>query len=270
MAKLAISCTASLLLFGLFYTLFVFFMSEKLTQSTQQNLNHDLAAQLVADKKIVHGGRIDEKAMKDTFMQYMTINPSIEIYYLDLNGKIISYSAEPGRVKRESVNLQPVKEFIAGDEAYLLLGDDPRAHDRQKPFSVTPIPDKENPQGYLYVVLQGEEFAAAYDQQSQNAVLTLSIMVLAGSLLLGLLVWLFVFNWLTLRLKQLQEKVRKFAEDDFQNPEIFHQPVLSQQAGDEIVQLQGHIASMGLHITQQWKALKQQETLRRVKVAHIS
>ena len=269
-AKLAVGLAASLLLVGLFYTLFVVLMAEKLTQSTQQNLNHDLAAQLVADKKIVHEGRIDEKAMKDTFMQYMVINPSIEIYYLDLNGRILSYSAEPGKVKRESVSLLPVKEFIKGSEMTLLLGDDPRSHDRQKPFSVTPIPDKDNPQGYLYVVLQGEEFAAAYDQQSQNAILTLSIMVLAGSLLLGLLIGLFVFNRLTLRLKRLQDKVKKFAEDDFQNPEIFHQTELHRQAGDEIVQLQEHIASMGQHITQQWKALKQQDKLRRDMVANIS
>lgn len=269
-AKLAISLAASLLLVGMFYTVFVILMAEKLTQSTQQNLNHDLAAQLVADKQIVHDGRIDEKAMKDTFMQYMAINPSIEIYYLDLSGKIISYSAEPGKVKRESVNLLPIKEFINGNKIYPLLGDDPRAHDRQKPFSVTPIPNNNNHEGYLYVVLQGEEFATAYEKQTQNTLLTLSTMVLAGSLLLGLLIGLFVFNRLTLRLKRLQEKVKQFADDDFQNPDIFYQTASSKQSGDEIAQLQQHISSMGQHITQQWKALKQQDKLRRDMVANIS
>lgn len=269
-AKLAIGLAASLLLVGLLYTLFVILMAEKLTQSTQQNLNHDLAAQLVADKKIVRKGRIDEKAMKDTFMQYMTINPSIEIYYLDLNGHIISYSAEPGKVKRDSVNLLPINEFIKGNKIYPLLGDDPRAHDRQKPFSVTPIPDHERPEGYLYVVLQGEEFAAAYEKQTQNTILTLSTMVLAGSLFLGLLIGLFVFNRLTLRLKRLQDKVKRFADDDFQNPDIFYQALSHQKSGDEISQLQHHIAIMGQHITQQWKALKQQDKLRRDMVANIS
>ncbi|MFW2373726.1 MAG: sensor histidine kinase [Gammaproteobacteria bacterium] len=269
-AKLAIGLATSLLLVGLFYTLFVIFMAEKLSQSTQQNLNQHLAAQLVADKKIVHEGRIDKKAMKQTFMQYMTINPSIEIYYLDLAGNIISYSAEPGKVKRESVSLAPIQAFINGHELYPLLGDDPRAHDRQKPFSVTPIPNENNPQGYLYVVLQGEEFAAAYEKQTQNTFLTLSLMVLAGSLLLGLFIGLFVFNRLTLRLKHLQDKVKRFANDDFQNPAIFEQLHSAQQPGDEIAQLQDHIATMGQHITRQWKALKQQDKLRRDMVANIS
>ena len=269
-AKLAIGLTASLLLVGFVYTLFVFFMTEQLTQSTQQNLNQDLAAQLVSDNKIVHEGRIDEKAMKHTFMQYMTINPSIEIYYLDLNGKILSYSAEPGKVKRESVSLLPIKEFINGSNVYPLLGDDPRDHNRLKPFSVTPIPDERNQEGYLYVVLQGEDFSAAYEMQTQNTMLTLSFMVLAGSLLLGLLFGLFVFNRLTLRLKRLQENVKQFADDDFQKPDIFNQALTSPSAGDEIAQLQQHIATMGKHITQQWKALKQQDKLRRDMVANIS
>lgn len=269
-AKLAITLAASLLLVGLLYTVFVIFMAEKLTQSTQQSLNHDLATQLVSDNKIVHGGSIDEKAMKATFMQYMTINPSIEIYYLDLAGNILSYSADPGKVKRASVNLTPIKEFINGTGIYPLLGDDPRDHDRLKSFSATPIPDKENPQGYLYVVLQGEEFAAAYEQQTQNTLLTLSIMVLSGSLLLGLLIGLFVFNRLTLRLKRLQDKVKQFAADDFHSPEIFQHRLDSQQPGDEIAQLEHHIANMGQHITQQWEALKQQDKLRRDMVANIS
>ena len=200
----------------------------------------------------------------------MTINPGIEIYYLDLNGKIISYSAEPGKVKRESVNMRPIKEFIASDETDLLLGDDPRAHDRQKPFSVTSIPDNKSPQGYLYVVLQGEGFVAAYEKQTQNTLLTLSIMVLSGSLLLGLLFGLFVFNRLTLRLKRLQDKVKKFAEDDFQNPDIFQHVLPVQVPGDEIAQLQTHISTMGQHIAQQWEVLKQQDKLRRDMVANIS
>ena len=269
-AKLAIGLTASLLLVGLMYTVFVFFMTEKLTQSTQQNLNQDLAAQLVSDNKIVHEGRIDEKAMKHTFMQYMTINPSIEIYYLDLDGKILSYSAEPGKVKRESVSLLPINEFIHGSSVYPLLGDDPRDHDRLKPFSVTPIPNEKNPQGYLYVVLQSEDFAAVYEQQTQNTILTLSFMVLAGSLLLGLFFGLFVFNRLTLRLKQLQENVKRFADDDFQAPDIFHQSASAQQHRDEIAQLQQHISTMGQRIAQQWNALKQQDKLRRDMVANIS
>ncbi|MDH5484875.1 MAG: sensor histidine kinase [Gammaproteobacteria bacterium] len=268
-AKLSIGLVISLLVVGLSYTLFVDFITEKYTQSAQQDLNQNLASQLVADKKIVHNGEIDEDALKQTFMQYMSINPSIEIYYLDLQGNIISYSAEPGRVKRNSVALEPISAFLGGSAIFPLLGDDPRSHDRIKPFSVTIIPDKQNPQGYLYVVLQGEEFIAAYEKQTQNYIFTLAGTVLAGSLFLGLLMGLFSFKRLTLPLRELQHNVSKFASSDFHDPVIFNANA-GITSGDEIAELQHHIENMSARITEQWRALKYQDKLRRDMVANIS
>ena len=157
--KLATGLGLILLIVGLSYTVFASYMLQQINQSSQQLINQDLAQNLVNDKKIVHEGKIDEKAMKDTFMQYMTINPSIEIYYIDLKGKILAYSAEPGKVKRNTISLQPIKHRLEKDQPgnnqlektdqLNILGDDPRSHETKKPFSVTPIPSRENPRGYL-------------------------------------------------------------------------------------------------------------------------
>ena len=76
----------------------------------------------------------------------MTINPSIEIYWLDTTGAILAYSAEPAVVKRDRVALEPIRAFLAGAELPI-LGDDPRSHDARKSFSVTPIPATEPPEG---------------------------------------------------------------------------------------------------------------------------
>ena len=78
------------------------------------------------------------------FHDYMTINPSIEIYLIDLEGTILSFSADPGVVKRKRVSLGPVRAFLSGDDAYPVLGDDPRSHDGHKAFSVTPVPSDES------------------------------------------------------------------------------------------------------------------------------
>ena len=153
--KLATGLAVILILVGITYTLFAGFLATKLNFSTQQVLGHDLAQNLVSDNKIVKGERIDKNAMKDTFMMYMNINPDIEIYYLDLEGNIIAHSAEPGKVKLQRVSVEPIKSFLAGSRANPLLGDDPRGKNLKKPFSVTPIPNKINPKGYLYVVLSG-------------------------------------------------------------------------------------------------------------------
>lgn len=132
--------------------------------------------------------------MKDTFMQYMSINPSIEIYYLDLQGNILAYSAEPGKVKRNSVNLAPIKNRINNPNNTNSLGDDPRSHDIRKAFSATTIPNTTKPEGYLYVVLQGEEITAALNSKTHNTIIYLSGIILAGSLVVGLLIGLYIFS----------------------------------------------------------------------------
>jgi len=269
-AKLAIGLAIILILVGLAYTLFAGFLANELNQSTQQVLNQNLARTLVLDNKIVKGETIDKNAMKDTFMMYMSINPDIEIYYIDLQGKILAYSAEPGKVKRERINLEPIRDFLSGSPVYPLLGDDPRGESLQKPFSVTPIPNRQNPKGYLYVVLLGERYTAAHDSQSHNYMMTLGGSVLGGSLLLGLAMGLYIFNRMTLRLRTLKKRVRDFVASDFQKPSILSQGKHLTMRGDEIDELHYDVARMSACITDQWAALKQQDKLRREMVANIS
>ena len=266
--KLATGLAVMLLIVGLSYTIFASYMIQKINQQSQQLINHDLAKNLVNDKKIVHHGKIDEKAMKETFMQYMTINPSIEIYYLDLQGKILAYSAEPNKVKRNAVDLKPILQSIKASD-HILYGDDPRSHDIKKAFSVTPIPSKENVQGYLYVVLQGEQLTNTLNIQSQNTVVYLGGIVMTGSLIIGLLIGLYLFYRINQRIVTLQGKLANFIEDEYT---ISHENNFESNLipGDEINDLERHISRMASHIQQQLSALKQQDKLRREMVANIS
>ncbi len=269
-AKLAIGLATTLIVVGLIYTLFAGFLLNRLHQSTQQTLNRNLAENLVSDNKIVKGKTIDKNAMKDTFMMYMSINPDIEIYYIDLQGNILAHSAEPGKVKRQRIDLQPIRSFLSGSPIYPLLGDDPRGESLQKPFSVTPIPDIHTPQGYLYVVLLGEQYAAAQASQSHNYMLTLGGSILGGSLLLGLTMGLYIFNRLTLRLRTLTQQVSEFVASNFEEPAILSVDNNQSLIGDEIDELHHGVAQMSDRISDQWAALKQQDELRREMVANIS
>ena len=268
-AKLALGLVIILLSVGLLYTFSVTYLAHRWQQTATQELNRNLAINLVNDKRIVHDGKIDSDAMKKTFMAYMTINPSIEIYYLDLNGKILSYSADPGKVKRDSVSLAPIQQFLSGNAMLPLLGDDPRSHDGKKTFSVTPIPDARHPQGYLYVVLQGEDHSAAQQAQSLQFILSVATPGLAGSLLLGLLIGLLIFRHLTLRLRNLQEKVSEFSRNEYQQPTPFT-AIAPEKVRDEIDELEIRFHQMSQHIAEQWSALKQQDRLRREMIASIS
>ncbi|MGV6816874.1 MAG: ATP-binding protein [Thiotrichales bacterium] len=267
--KLALGLVIILLMVGLLYTLSLTYLAEHWQQSATQQINRHLAKNLVDDNRIVHAGKIDKEAMKKTFMAYMTINPSIEIYFLDLDGNILSYSAEPGKVKRDHVSLLPIQQFLDGHITWPLLGDDPRSVTGKKIFSVTPLPDSRHPQGYLYVVLQGENLSAAQQTQAFQYIRSVAMPGLLGSLALGFLIGLIIFRRLTLRLRRLQKKVNDFSLNGYQQPSPFA-PVEASRSHDEIDELEQRFFQMSQHIGEQWSALKQQDQLRREMIASIS
>ncbi len=266
-ARLSLALIGLFLVTGLVYTLISNTMSENYLQQITQHFNRDLAQRIVADRQLVIDGEMNDEALKATFSVYMDINPSIEIYLLDKSGKILAYSAEPGQVKRERVDLAPIKAFLAG-EGFPLLGDDPRSHERRKAFSVTPVPAGNMPAGYLYVVLRGEEYDNAEKAVQESYLLRLSASAVAISLGFGLLTGLLMFHWLTRRLQRLANHMAAFQQSDF----TLHEPFgrLPAQKGDEVDRLGAAFDEMALRIIDQWGQLKDQDQLRRELVAQVS
>ena len=267
-AKLAAGLVILFITIGLLYALISTIATKYYLQEVNQSFNKELARNLVMDRNLVAEGRINREALKETFHQYMVINPSIEIYLLDLEGKILAYSADPGKVKRNHVSLQPLHAFLDGSEGYPLLGDDPRSHDRRKAFSVTPVPSSDNPEGYLYVVLRGEEFDSVDRVVRESYFLHLSGWAVVVSLGLGLLVGLLVLRLLTRRLHRLSHLMADFHQSNF----ITHQPYLlkSSRPGDEVDRLGLTFDQMAAHIQDQLEQLKEQDSLRRKLVAQVS
>jgi len=265
-AKLSLALAALLITVGFLYTLISLSSAQYYLQKTDQKLNLDLAKNLVADRNLVQSGRLNEKALSSTFMEYMVINPSIEIYLLDLTGNILSYSADPGQVKRRAVSLAPIQAFLHG-EKLPLLGDDPRSHDKQKIFSVTPVPSAAQPEGYLYVVLLGERYDNAEQFIKESIIWKQTGGALIGSLVLGLIVGLLLFRKLTLRLNHLSNDMNAFRQSDFKT---FISSTMMHKSSDEIDQLDHTFQQMAQRIMQQLEVLKQQDSLRRELVANVS
>jgi signal transduction histidine kinase len=266
-ARLAAALVALFVAIGTVYTLVSGSVIQRYLLELTQHFNRDLARRLVVDGNLVVKGRLDAVALQATFSAYMDINPSIEIYLLDRDGLILSYSAEPGRVKRRHVDLGPIRAFLDG-VGFPLLGDDPRAHDRRKPFSVTPVPSAAVPEGYLYVVLRGEEFDSAEQAVQESYVLRLSAWALAGSLGFGLLAGLLLFHLLTRRLQRLASVMGGFQERGFTH----YTPFTHNQGRrkDEVDELGAAFDGMAQRIVDQLAQLKSQDRLRRDMVAQVS
>lgn len=266
-ARLAVVLVLLLASVGAIYLAVSWSSMHRYLQEVNQRFNRDLARNLVADRNLVAQGRIDEAALKETFHQYMVINPSIEIYLLDLDGTILSYSADPEKVKRKRVSLEPIRAFLRGD-TYPLLGDDPRSHDSRKPFSVTPVPMAEKPEGYLYVVLRGEDFDAVERAIRDSHLLRVSAWALAVALALGLVAGLLVFHVLTRRLDRLTRGMEAFRVSGFVSHTPYGPP--DHPPADEIDRLGLTFDAMAGRISEQIDALQKKDALRRDLVAQVS
>jgi len=234
----SISTRLTLALLGLLLVLGAVTLSSTLLtthfygQQVQQELNRGLARELVEQQlPLGPAGGVRREALDSIFHSLMVINPEIEVYLIDPSGRILEYSAPPGRVQRSRVSLAPIEAFLHPSTAgkhFPILGDDPRDPDGQKIFSVAPIFERvpapeaadqagtdragegagrQRLLGYLYVVLSGEEATSMTAMMRDSAIVRLGLWTVAGSLLLAAVGGGFLFRHLTRRLRSLAREM---------------------------------------------------------------
>lgn len=262
---LLLFCTLVASLVG--YGVLTFRGSQAHLNEANQKLNRDLARYLVEANKLAKGDEVNRRALSKLFANLMSVNPNIEIYLLDDDGTILTYSAADERVKRRTVELQPVREFLSGGSPFPLMGDDPRDLSRLKVFSAAPIPLHGTPEAYLYVVLGGEEYESIADMLAESRLLRtrLFAVVLAAALLVA---WFLLFWSITHRLRKLTGRVEQFRRSTLALPAQDSQATPA--VGDEIDQLDVTFAQMAQRITQQVEDLRETDQLRRELIANVS
>ncbi|MBL7032022.1 MAG: HAMP domain-containing protein [Nitrospira sp.] len=267
--KLALTLLLLFFLVGASFIVISIISTEKYQQEVNQKLNRRLADLIVAEKIIMRDNTINTKALEELFHMLMVINPSIEIYLLDVKGNILEFSAEPGKVKRSSVDLEPVKSWIKGNTTLPLLGDDPRDLRGKKVFSAAPIAPDGKLEGYLYVILGGETYDSISQKIKGSYILRLSIRVVIISLILTLIAGLVIFAFLTGKLKRLSAVMEKY--ESGMTAEDLDIPVTGRDdSPDEIDRLVTTFRKMTERINLQVDSLAKADVDRRELVANVS
>ena len=259
LAILAVTCVAWIAL--------TLFATRLYQEEVDQSLNSPLAHYIAKAYPLITGGAVNQDALAGLFDQLMVINPRIEVYLLDLEGGILAFSAEPGRVKRDHVDLGPVRSWIAGPETLPLRGDDPRDIHGRKPFSAAEVYDGDRHAGYLYVVLGGEEYESVADLLSGSYILRLAVSAGGIGVLVALAVGILSFAWLTRRLTRLSGAVETFRETGLGTPVKL---MGWRRGGDEIDRLGVAFEEMSQRIADQIEQLRRADAARRDMVANIS
>lgn len=236
-------------------------------QEVAQKLNRELAAHIVEEQPLIQNREINRPALDQLFHQLMVINPSIELYLLDESGAVLGYSAPAGKVKRTRVALEPVRAFLEDGARFPLKGDDPRNPDGRKVFSAAPIADEDGLQGYLYVVLGGEQYDHVVQMLGNSYILDSALVVLLAALAAALTGGLVVFALQTRRLRLLGNVMRRYAGEGGDGDLAVRYPGNTQ---DEIDALGQQFNAMANKITAQIHELRQMDDVRREMVANIS
>src|SRR5262245_54405658 len=129
--------------------------NERHGQVVIQRLSNGLAAHIARNPALMEPSGPNPRVVHDLFDKLMDVNPSVEVYLLDLEGRIVAQAAPPGHLKRERVDVAPIRRLLAGAELPV-RGDDPRSANGQKVFSAAPLHVEGREVGYVYVVLHGE------------------------------------------------------------------------------------------------------------------
>jgi signal transduction histidine kinase len=199
--------------------------------ATLQRLSAGLAAHIVGHWPVVTqadqtvANKQEQAALLDMLM---TVNPAIQVYILDANGKVKSYLGDSNMVRTPQVDLAPVRAFLS-NQAFPIRSTDPMGGSDAKLFSAAMFPaaiGQTSPPGYLYVVLDGaarESIAKAVYSDAWAVPVT---GLFLGCFLLALLAWIIVAKRLTRPLDLLAEKLEQYRA---QEPERREHDVAQQQ-----------------------------------------
>ena len=269
-SKIAAGLAALFLALGLIFIGVTVFSTDMYQQEVNQKLNRDLADQIVREWLLMDQGKVNATALKEIFHMLMVINPGIEIYLLDPDGNILTYSAPRGSVKRKAVSLAPVNEWL--DSKHVsppVQGDDPKHPTRKKVFSAAPIMRGDVLEGYLYVILGGEQYDSVADKLKGSYIFRLSTWMILAGLMFTFISGLVIFALLTGRLKRLARIMDAFRADSPPEPPDLPADIKIGSA-DEIDRLTLTFRKMADRIHEQVDALNASDRMRRELVANVS
>jgi signal transduction histidine kinase len=233
-------------------------------QEINQKLYRNLAARLIHEQILSERDSADPAAVQRVFDRIRIVNPRIDVYLLDPAGQVLAASVRDG-VKRGKVDLAPVRRFFDENAKLPILGDDPSDPERQRVFSVAPVPLPASAPGYLYLVLRGFSGDTLVERIKQSYVLRETLLLVGSGLVIALLASTLIITLMTRPLRQLTVVMDKFRRSGFAG-----HPETLRPHSDEVGTLTQAFNGMADRMLDQMRALQETDAMRREFVANIS
>lgn len=228
-----------------------------------QKLNKNAAADIVKHSTPFINGQVNDKGMKETFNSVMSISPALEVYLLDKDGTILSFYAPEQKIANNKISIEPIKAFLEANGNNYIKGEDPRHPNEKKIFSVAPILNHQQLQGYIYVILSGDQYDAATGSLRNHYVFKLGLYAMLITLIATFFLGLFFIRIITRNFSRILEVMKRFREGNLQAR-------IDVSTTGDIKQLGNIFNEMADILTDNIEKLKQIEVLRRELIANVS
>ncbi len=264
LARLALSFVALFFLLGFAFLALTNWSNNRYYQEITQNLNKSLAMYIAEREPLISQGKVNDNAMRDLGALVMIVNPIVEVYLVDNDGRILSFSVPKETLKRSYININPIKKLLSGNVAFPITGDDPRAQNSDRVFSTFPVTDNGIQAGYLYVILGGQNYQTLTQSLRSSYIVQQSLAGLAALTLFAIASAILIFAVLTSPLRKLAQEMNEFQLKELKSP------ALTENARDEIKYLSATFHAMRQRIHEQLEKLQETDRLRRELISNVS
>jgi two-component system, OmpR family, sensor kinase len=262
--RLIMGLLAIIIPLSVFFIYIAVTTAQQYYQEITQKLNADLAHRIFLSKPgLMLKNKVNEAEFDAAAQMLVTTNPGVEVYIIDNQGKILGSSVAMESLQRNQVSLKAIEAFLSPTMNYPIRGTDPQDASAEKIFSVVKLDEDF---GYLYVILADETRDSVIRTVQNSTVLKVALWIIAVALLLVFLFGLWMFRYLTRRLRRLSSHMNAFKQSDF----VVTQTLPRLEPNDEIDQLGNVFSEMSEKISEQLQGLRQVDALRRELITNVS
>jgi signal transduction histidine kinase len=242
--------------------------SRTLELELAQRLSSDVAEHIAGSAQFMDDDGLRPDAVRLLFDQLMSVNPSMEVYLLDGEGRVVGDAAPSGHLRRERVAVEPIERLLAG-APLPIYGDDPRSAKGRKVFDAARLELDGRPWGYVYVILMGEARDVLFADVAAGSSLANTLASMVVIALLTAVAGLVAFRQITRPLRSLTRAMQELDVDKLAAGGLHAAPE-NRGERDEAAVLERAFGRMAARIAEQWRTLRQQHQERRELIATLS
>lgn len=276
--RLSVVFTVILLSLGLLTLAIANRNQQRYFEEFSQELNRPVAMYMATQTRLFVNGEPDRQALSELASHVMIINPSLQVYLLDSQGRVVDSVVGASEARQQQVDLAPIKRFLTADTPLPVYGDNPALPGQKRVFSAFPVNGSQAGNsgceqcGFVYAILGGERHSSLWQSLGASYALRDTFATVVVVLLLALVAGVALFFLMTRPLRAMTTSLAQWrlAADRTAGPPLKSEHLPPVKHGNELKALESTCQAMLERLDHQYQALDTADRRRRDFLTSIS